>query len=262
MNLLTPQQKKHYQTFGFVILPRLLSAEEMETIRRESEEIYAEEFGDEGLQPKERMALQPFFERRPFMTQLMDDDRIYGIGEDLLGADFVLDGTEGHRHAGDTHWHGSDGTRSVLHIIKIALYLDPLTRETGCLRFIPGSHNPEFAHKLTGYRGFQHDPEVLPFGIPHEDVPCVAFEPDVGDVAVFTETCYHASYGGVAGRCQLAINFFENPTTDEQISSLTEQYERANFSFRPTRTCVDSDRPRLRRMVSRLMELGHETLEY
>ena len=24
--------------------------------------------------------------------------------------------------------------------IKVALYLDPVTRETGCLRFIPGSH--------------------------------------------------------------------------------------------------------------------------
>ena len=40
------------------------------------------------------------------MASLMSDDRIYGIGEDLLGPDFVLDGTEGHQHVGDTHWHG------------------------------------------------------------------------------------------------------------------------------------------------------------
>ena len=259
--MLSKQQIKHYETFGFVVLPKLFSPEEFATIKRESEEIFAETYGDGWAQPAERLSLQPFFERRPFMARLLDDDRIYGIGEDLLGPDFVLDGTEGHRHVGETHWHGGGGTETVLHIIKIAIYLDPLTRETGCLRFIPGSHNPEFGEKLKAYQGFQQDPDELPFGIPHEDIPCVAFEPEIGDVAVFTEQCYHASYGGSPGRYQLAANFFENPQTEEQLTFLREHYERASFSFRPPRSCIESDRPRIRRMVSRLVELGFETLE-
>ena len=79
---------------------------------------------------------------------------------------------------------------------------------------------------------------------------------------MFTEPCYHASYGGYPGRYQLAVNFFENPTTKEQVEDLWMQYERARWSFRPLRSHVESDDPRRRRMVARLLELGHETLEH
>ena len=262
MKILAADQKRHYETFGFVILRGLYSAEEWATIRREAEEIFAQVHGDKRADPEQRLSVQPFFERRPFLTGLMSDDRIYGIAEDLLGPDFVLDGTEGHRHVGDTHWHGGEGKTFLIHIIKIALYLDPLTRDTGALRLIPGSHVPEFGVRLKAYRGFNQDPDLLPFGIPHEELPCVVFEPQVGDVAVFTEPCYPASYGGRPGRYQLATSFFENPTTDEQVRDLRGQYARARGSFRPLRSHVESDDPRRRRMVSRLLELGHEILEY
>lgn len=260
--MLSEDQKRHYDTFGFVILPGLFSAAEWAKVKREAEAVFAEVHGDKWANPEERLSVSPFFERRPYMASLMSDDRIYGIGEDLLGPDFVLDGTEGHRHVGDTHWHGGQGKKPIVHIIKIAFYLDPLTKDTGALRLIPGSHTPAFGAKLKEYQGFSHNPDVLPFGIPHEEIPCVAFEPQVGDVAVFTEPCYHASYGGYPGRYQLAVNFFENPTTKEQVEDLWMQYERAHWSFRPLRSHVESDDPRRRRMVARLLELGHETLEH
>ena len=48
----------------------------------------------------------PFFELNPRLQWLIEDDRIYALGEDLLGPDFVLNATEGNLHVGDTQWHG------------------------------------------------------------------------------------------------------------------------------------------------------------
>ena len=260
--MLTPEQKAHFETFGFLVCPKLFSKQEIQTIKRETEEIFEQVYGTGWSQPKERLSLQPFFERRPFLAQLADDDRIYCIAEDLLGDDFVLDGTEGHRHVGDTHWHGGGGSPEVVRSVKIAFYVEPLKKETGCIRFIPGSNCPEFGEKLKMYRGFQQDPNEMPFGIPGEDVPSVAFEPVIGDVALFTEHTYHASFGGRPGRYQLAISFFQNPKTEEQVGHIRAQYDRSKWSFRPSKSYINSERPRIRRMVSKLIELGFKPLDY
>ena len=45
-------------------------------------------------------------ERHPLLISLLDDDRVYGIPETLLGPDFILEMTDGHVRGGDTPWHG------------------------------------------------------------------------------------------------------------------------------------------------------------
>ena len=46
----------------------MFTADEMATIKRESDDIFADGLGNK--LPNGRVALQPFFERRPFMSQL------------------------------------------------------------------------------------------------------------------------------------------------------------------------------------------------
>ena len=75
---------------------------------------------------------------KPYLSTLPEDDRIYEIGVDLLGPDFILGQTEGRSRAGDTPWHG--GETYELGTVKINFYLDELTKDTGALRFVPGSH--------------------------------------------------------------------------------------------------------------------------
>ena len=99
--MLTPEQKAHFQTFGFVVLRQLFTRDEMSVIKRESDEIFDEVRGGSPCSGQ-REAVQPFFERRPFMSKLVDDDRIYDIGVDLCGPDFILEVTEGNLHVGDT----------------------------------------------------------------------------------------------------------------------------------------------------------------
>lgn len=260
--MLSNEQKSHYDAFGFLVLPGLFSRAEAEVIKRESEEIYEECFGGKPSDATERMSLQPFFERRPFMAGLADDDRIYAIGEDLLGPDFVLDGTEGNFHVGDTAWHGGEGKPITVRTTKITFYLDRLDKASGCLRFIPGSHLPEFGDQLKILNRQYDDPSQLPFGLREVDLPCIAIETEPGDVVVFMENTYHGAFGGHPGRQQHAISFFENPRTDDQVAWVTDMYERARFSFRPSESYLNSDRPRIRRMVSRLVDLGFQALPY
>ena len=81
-------------------------------------------------------------------------------------------------------------------------------------------------------------------------------------MVAFKENTLHASFGGAPGRHQHAINFAENPKTDEQVAQIKSIAERMTYSFRPARSYIDSDRPRIRRMVSKLVEWGFEPLEF
>jgi hypothetical protein len=260
--MLTAEQKEFYYSFGFLVLRQLFTDDEAATMKRESEEIYAELFGGKPSDATERMPLQPFFERRPFLAALPDDDRIYSIGEDLLGPDFALDGTEGNFHVGDTAWHGGRGEPITVRTTKIAFYLEPVTKETGCLRFIPGSHLPEFGEKLKVLERQHDDPTDQPFGLGGAELPSVAIDSQPGDVVVFMENTYHGAFGGSPGRQQHAISFFENPKTKDQEAWVRDLYGRARFSFRPSESYINSDRPRIRRIVSKLLEMGFDSLPY
>jgi hypothetical protein len=82
-----------------------------------------------------------YVERRPALSALLEDDRVYGVIEELLGPGFVWIPSDGNIYVGDTEWHPD--RREILpdySVIKIAFYLDPVGRESGCLRVIPGSH--------------------------------------------------------------------------------------------------------------------------
>ena len=215
--MLNSEQVAHFQAFGFLILRNVFSPPEMDIIEREADEIMTEDRGGAPFEGTERQAVQPFFERRPFINSLMDDDRIYLIAEGLLGPDFVLDQSEGNLHVGDTTWHGGTSWKT-LPWIKIGFYLEPLTRETGCLRIIPGSHLIGDTDFYAPLRESAEKNEV--FGMPQSEIPSVALECGSGDLIVFTENVLHASFGGRTGRHQHAVSFFKNPVTDSEIQYL------------------------------------------
>ena len=251
--LLTPGQLEHIHAFGYLVLRGLLTASEAGFLQREAAEFMAAE----GVDHPGGRALQPFFDHGPFLSQLPADDRIYGLGEDLLGPDFFLDGTEGNLHRGDIPWHEGDGrTSQVLPEIKIAFYPQALTRDTGCLRVIPGSHRVGERDPFAQLRKRKDDPGFRPLGLRPEEVPCVPLETEPGDVVVFHEEVVHAAFGGRPGRHQHAVNFVAHPRAEEQLDLVRELYARHRFGFHPSESYVNSDNPRLRRMVAFLVEMG------
>lgn len=257
--MLSSEQKRHFEVFGFLVLRRLFDDEEMQWMAQEAHDVFLEEREGRPFEGPERQTVTHLFTRRPFLDGVVDDDRIHGIASGLLGPDYILDSTEGHLFAEDTQWHGGDDRFCILRNIKIALYLEPLTAESGCLRIMPGSHISPYVDSLKPLKKQYFDQSYLPFGLTGPELHGHMVETNPGDVAVFPEEIFHAAFNGSVGRAQLTINFAANPVTDEQVAFVRGLYDRpTNRAFLPPPEYIESDRPRLRSMVSRLCKLGFQ----
>lgn len=66
--------------------------------------------------------------------------------------DYNYTGSDGNFYVGDTNWHSDQykGRNVKGKSFKMVFYLDPVTRNTGCLRVVPGSHRmgDEYAEAL------------------------------------------------------------------------------------------------------------------
>lgn len=217
---LTEQQIRHFETFGYLAFPGLM-ADRIDAITRDFEALWESRGGGHHGQPhdgKQRSCIAPFIDQSEALSALVDDPRILGIASDLLGDDFNYMGSDGNYYAGDTDWH-SDGWHSTLRHVKIAFYLDPLTRDTGCLRVIPGSHRigDRFADSLQQQVGRSREL----WGLEGPEVPAVALETQPGDLVCFNHNTKHASFGGGARRRMFTINLCQR-YPEERLQELRD----------------------------------------
>ena len=289
--MLTTEQKSHFDTFGFIIIRELFSPDEMTAISREFDNVLDEDRKGQPFGGEMRQAVGAFAEMRPLLMKLIVDDRIHEPIAQLLGQDFIWWAADGSLYVGDTAWH-PDASEIELGYdrIKVAFYLDPVDKDTGCLRFIPGSHTQPLHGDLKPLRYWRVkqnvrdgrvpagalqpfldqglDPEKPLFGVEAQDLPSYPAESLPGDVVFFNQHLYHASFGGQTGRRQFSLNYYAIPTTDEQVQLLRNQYENMaktrdvmQYTERTRaheKSFLESDRPRIRRMVAKLLELGFE----
>jgi hypothetical protein len=204
---LTPRQLTFFDTFGYLAFPGLL-ADRIDRIIEEFEAVWAAVGGGHNGQQhdgKRRSAIVPFPDRSTYLSSLLDDPRIHDIAASLLGDDFTYTSGDGNFYVGDTRWHsdGYDGKRLLS--IKIAYYLDRVTKDTGCLRVIPGSHRVGDPWCDGLERDLRQSQEV--WGIPGSEVPAVPLEVVPGDVVVFNHNLKHASFGGSDRRRMFTMNF-------------------------------------------------------
>ncbi|MDA1192903.1 MAG: phytanoyl-CoA dioxygenase family protein, partial [Candidatus Poribacteria bacterium] len=203
--LLTEQQISFFETFGYVGFPGLL-ADRVGAIIEEFEALWARNGGGHFGQPhdeKRRSCIAQFIDHSEYLSSLLDDPRIKGIAESLLGDDYNYMGSDGNYYVGDTGWH-SDGWHKDLRHIKIAFYLDDLTRDTGCLRVIPGSHRIEDAYAISLQQQAGKSRDL--WGIGGADVPAVALETKPGDILCFNHNTKHAAFGGGVRRRMFTMN--------------------------------------------------------
>jgi len=208
---LNDQQVASFQTFGFLAFPGLLR-DRIGEITREFEEIFKQRGGGHFGRPHEgrqRSCIVPFPDQSAVLSSLLDDPRIHGIAASLLGDDFNYMPSDGNYYAGDTNWHSdtdwrSDGRHQDILHIKLAFYLDPLTRDTGALRVIPGSHLKGDAFSESLQKDVSRALET--YGLHARDVPAVALETVPGDILVFNHNLKHAAFGGSGWRRMFTMN--------------------------------------------------------
>ncbi len=262
--MLSEQQVAHFETFGFVVLRQAFSPQATADIIRNFDEVLAEDRHGQTFAGEKRQIVLGFIEQRPLLTGLVESDLIFEAMEQLLGPGFVWVGSDGNLYVGDTGWH-PDSAHPTYRRIKVALYLDPVTKDTGCLRVIPGSHRAPF-HQTLAPLHHGPDPATTPYGMPARDIPCFPLESQPGDVVMFDQNTWHSSFGGKTGRRMFTLNFAARPTTPEHEAMLRKMYN-ANLAYtqteaytRTARVYTDdflhSDHPRIRSMADKLVELG------
>ena len=211
---LTEQQLNFFNTFGYLVFPGLL-ADCADRIIKEFERVWEEYGGGHNAKPhdeEQRSCIVPFPDRSEFLSSLLDDPRIHDIAAGILGDDFNYTSGDGNFYVGDTRWHsdGYDGNR--IPSIKIAFYLDKVTKETGAVRVIPGSHHCGDAYADGLEAGRQEIEEH--WGVAPDEVPAIAVETEPGDIVVFWHNTKHSAFGGSKRRRMFTMNFYEHVPED------------------------------------------------
>jgi phytanoyl-CoA dioxygenase PhyH len=215
---LTDPQVRFFETFGYLGLPGLL-ADRIDEIIDEFEALWESRGGGHNGRPHDgtaRSCIAQFIDHRERLSSLIDDPRILGIATSLLGDDFNYMGSDGNYYAGDSGWH-SDGWHTDIRHVKIAFYLDSLTRETGCLRVIPGSHHIGDRYANALQEQIRRSEEL--WGTRGRDLPAVALETQPGDIVCFNHNTKHASFGGGQRRRMFTINLCQR-YPDERLEEL------------------------------------------
>lgn len=213
MEKLSAESVDFFDTFGYVVLPGLL-ADDIEWITEE----FAMVFADRGIvhDHVRRSCVVPFIDQRERLCTLLDHPKIEGLAASLLGEDFNYVGGDGNYYAGDTEWH-SDGFHQIGRFIKIAMYLDPVRRESGALRVIPGSHRVDLETSWAARRA-RRSREL--WGIAQSDVPAISLDSNPGDVVAFNHNLMHSAFGGSSHRRMFTLNCCARCRTPEEIADL------------------------------------------
>ena len=203
---LTPQQLAFMETFGYLSFPGLLDDCIDEVIEAFEAVWAALGGGHDGKQHDgtARSCIVPFIGQSNYLSSLLDDPRVNGIFSGLLGDDFQYLGSDGNYYVGDTGWHSDGGWPRPIIYYKMALYLDPLTRETGALRVIPGSHRYGEGYAEAVQESVRES--QAQWGGGGADVPAMALETNPGDVVIFNQGTKHSAWGGGKRRRMFTIN--------------------------------------------------------
>jgi ectoine hydroxylase-related dioxygenase (phytanoyl-CoA dioxygenase family) len=254
--MLTPGQITYYETFGFLHLPGLFR-EEIGDIERAAEAVWQK---DDTPTRNDERRVNFFIEQSVELTRLVVHERVYPVIEQLIGPDFIWVGSEGNISARSrVNWHADrkyyrEGEEQWIDYqqIKLMMYLDPVTRDTGCLRVIPGSHRMPLHKDLAAQ---ETNAASEPFGLDGPDIPCAALESTPGDAILFNHCTWHAAYGGHPNRRYVAMKFAAKPTADDQLVSL-ERY--TPKIFEPHAAFLEHNCSRIRALVEALPKYGSQ----
>jgi hypothetical protein len=202
--MLTTRQVDHFHTFGFTILRGYL-ADRVSALRAEVDaairHAYAATYDERVYDGISGHYLPMASRLTPVSASLVcDDPRLIDAAEQLIGGPVIPECPEGALYFSEAGWHTDDGIG--VRGVKLAVYFDELTGDTGALRLMPGSHHPELNARLAAYsrrrRPARSEAEAADC---QASFPAYVAATSPGDVIAFDLHTWHAS---IAGRDRLA----------------------------------------------------------
>ena len=161
----------------------------------------------------------------PLVDQIAHDERVIDAAEAVLGPDLMLWGAGFFPKAPQTpsfvSWHqdltywGFDGTDEV----TVWLALSPVTKDNGCMRFLPGSHLGGIKpHKDTfGAENSLTRGQVLDVDIDENEAVHITLEP--GEVSLHHGRMFHASGPNATDRWRLGLAMqFITPSMQQVVA--------------------------------------------
>ena len=228
---LSPHEIQHFETFGFLVRRNVFSADEVARMNDEFDRRLATI--QSAADPNEERLFDNWPNRNPetpFIASLLEDPRIYVPAEQLVGEDSVPVHSNANSYRESTPWHADTDDRDLL-MVKNVMYLQPTDAERGALRLIPGSHRSPLYDELHDIGldcSFGKESRFLKdSGIPGEAIPAYPFCSKPGDVITFNELTWHAAFGGYKDRRTCTFNFFQNPKTLAEKTSMRKQLDNA-----------------------------------
>ncbi len=225
--MLTNSQVTQFEVFGFLVLKGMLTPREIEKACNDFDIGLAsaqEGMDRSGIRGQLNWSnLRP---ETPFLASLLEDQRFFEIAQQILGEDSVGCYANSNSFDGDrTEWH-PDTVHPDWRGIKFAFYLQPLKRTSGALRFIPGSHKEPLLSDIKKVALKEsNDGAIDTSGLNVDEVPAFAAESEPGDVVLFDNHTWHASYGGGKNRRMCSLGYFASPKTrwqDAAVKSMVE----------------------------------------
>lgn len=223
--MLSANQEQIFNDFGFIVLRKIFDQKEISIINSEF---------NSGLNIAEKSMSRAHIRKQlnwsnlkpeyPFLSALLEDDRFTSIAKQILGDDFIGSYSNSNSFSSKvTEWHPDISVRDYdWKGIKFGFYLENTSGSTGALRLIPGSHKSPF-HEQIGKLKFKEnivDDKHEGFTVP--DIPAFYAESEPGDVVLFDNHTWHASWGGGDNRKLCSIGYFANPKNKDQENSATK----------------------------------------
>ena len=255
--VVTPEQRRHFEAFGYVVFRGAFAPEEIAHFASAMEDVMRKKRGGGDFAGPRSERVTPLVEEAPeAFCPLLDDERLLGLVEGLLGADCLYTGSnDGNVYAGSTPWHIDGGGATAPPLVKTAFYCEPVRTGKGCLSVLPGSHHPDYFRRL--YQAFYEDRAWNLFS---PDVPgSTPVETDPGDVIAFHHNLWHSSWGGSPGRRQFGFSWaaFPKQSWDETwlhgyLARINNRHGKRMLSDRLLETAC----PRRRGKLAKLYEMG------
>ena len=213
MQMLNEQQVTFFETFGFIILRKVLSEEELAKMNDEFDASLKNIQGERpDNEPPKHFNWSNLGPETPFLSLLPEDTRICETAEQLFGENVVAVSSNSNRRVGDTRWH-TDQSHPHFCGWKFAAYLQPLNSDNGAFRVIPGSHKQPFNDTLKHIE--MDSPEIT--------VPYYSCDSAPGDIIIFNFATWHSSWGGSFDRRMCTVDFYKNPETPEEVEGTYDQ---------------------------------------
>ena len=219
--MLTDDQVKQFELFGFVVLRNIFTEREVATLQAEFE--YGAKRTQEStgeFDGTETHTFSMLGEDTPFYSSLLEDSRFYGPASQLYGDDVFGLEINSYRYISNSPWHFNDGSPNIHGYGPKYQFpvFEPTRADTGALRFVPGSHKDPWQSELTNWwpltRGSAGSAEGMAF---LDKVPCFVAEADPGDAVLFDMRLVHSTWGGSRDRRMSCVTYYHYPETPREL---------------------------------------------